>query len=379
MGASQATGLSPGGFTRRTPPAAGKPPSSGWLTSSDSISHGRFEPGALLDSRYRIIGLLGRGGMGEVYRADDLRLGQPVALKLLPETLRHDPVRLAQFHNEVRTARQVPTPTCVACYDIGEADGLLYLSMEYVDGEDLASSLRRIGRFPEDKAADIARQLCAGLAAAHQRGVVHRDLKPANVMLDGDGRVRVMDFGLAAVGRVEDIRAGTPAYMAPEQLLGREVTAKSDIFALGLVIYELFTGRRAFSATTVAELVSQHENLSIAAAVQPRECARPRDRAGHSALSRTRARSASRLGARGVRRASGRRSIGRRARGWRDAVAGDGRGRRRGRRLECAGRVAGVPGRARRHRRRVRAGAADQPARSDAAGIHDRGSRAEGA
>ena len=271
MGASQTTGLSPGEITRPTPPAAGKPPSSGWLTSSDSISHGRFAPGALLDGRYRIIGLLGRGGMGEVYRADDLRLGQPVALKFLPETLRHDPVRLAQFHNEVRTARQVSHPNVCRVYDIGEADGLLYLSMEYVDGEDLASSLRRIGRFPEDKAADIARQLCAGLAAAHQRGVVHRDLKPANVMLDGAGRVRVMDFGLAAVGRVEDVRAGTPAYMAPEQLLGREVTAKSDIFALGLVIYELFTGRRAFSATTVAELVSQHENLSIAAAVQPRE------------------------------------------------------------------------------------------------------------
>jgi serine/threonine-protein kinase len=136
--------------------------------------------------------------------------------------------------------------------------------MEYVDGEDLASSLRRIGRFPEDKAADIARQLCAGVAAAHQRGVVHRDLKPANVMLDGAGRVRVMDFGLAAIGGVDDIRAGTPAYMAPEQLLGREVTTRSDIFALGLVIYELFTGRRAFTAATVADLVIQHESRSIA-------------------------------------------------------------------------------------------------------------------
>src|SRR5687767_2368317 len=202
---------------------------------------GRFAPGTVLDSRYRIIGLLGRGGMGEVYRADDLRLGQPVALKLLPETLREDPVRLGQFHNEVRTARQVSHPNVCRVYDIGEAEGVLYLSMEYVDGEDLASSLRRIGRFPEDKAADIARQLCAGIAAAHQRGVIHRDLKPANVMLDGAGKVRVMDFGLAAIGTVEDIRAGTPAYMAPEQLLGREVTARSDIFALGLVLYELFT------------------------------------------------------------------------------------------------------------------------------------------
>ena len=201
--------------------------------------------------------------MGEVYRADDLRLGQQVALKLLPESLRQDPARLAQFHNEVRTARQVSHPNVCRVYDIGESEGFLYLSMEYVDGEDLASSLRRIGRFPEDKAIDIARQLCAGLAAAHQRGVVHRDLKPANVMLDGTGAVRVMDFGLAAVGQVENIRAGTPGYMAPEQLLGREVTTRSDIFALGLVIYELFTGRRAFNATTIGELVSQHETGTI--------------------------------------------------------------------------------------------------------------------
>jgi serine/threonine-protein kinase len=246
------------------PSVAAQKSDSGWLSSSDSISHGRFAPGTLLDGRYRIIGLLGKGGMGEVYRADDLRLGQPVALKFLPDALRDEPVRLAQFHNEVRTARQVSHPNVCRVYDIGEVDGVPYISMEYVDGEDLASSLRRIGRFPEDKAADIARQLCAGLAAAHQRGVIHRDLKPANVMLDGAGRVRIMDFGLAAAGRVEDIRAGTPAYMAPEQLLGREVTPRSDIFALGLVIYELFTARRAYTATSIGELVNQHESRALA-------------------------------------------------------------------------------------------------------------------
>ncbi len=262
LGSSEdATRLAPPDSATRNPSAA-RPPASGWLTSSDSISHGRFAPGTVLDGRYRIIGILGRGGMGEVYRADDLRLGQAVALKLLPADLGHDPVRLAQFHNEVRTARHVSHPNVCRMYDIGEADGLLYLSMEYVDGEDLATSLRRIGRFPEDKALDIARQLCAGLAAAHQRGVIHRDLKPANVMLDGDGRVRVMDFGLASIGRADDIRAGTPGYMAPEQLLGRDVTVRSDIFALGLVLYELFTGRRAFTATTVGDLVSQHEARS---------------------------------------------------------------------------------------------------------------------
>jgi serine/threonine-protein kinase len=264
-----------GVVSRRTPtPAPGRrggeggavaPKSdSGWLSSSDSISHGRFAPGTLLDSRYRVIGLLGKGGMGEVYRADDLRLGQPVALKFLPEGLRDEPVRLAQFHNEVRTARQVSHPNVCRVYDIGEVEGVPYISMEYVDGENLATSLRRIGRFPEDKAAEIARQLCAGLSAAHQRGVIHRDLKPANVMLDGAGRVRIMDFGLAAAGRIEDIRAGTPAYMAPEQLLGREVTQRSDVFALGLVVYELFTGRRAFTATSIGELVNQHESRSFA-------------------------------------------------------------------------------------------------------------------
>src|SRR4051794_933697 len=258
----QVTVLAPAGSSVRTPAHAERPSSSGWLTASDSINHGSFAPGAILSERYRIIGLLGRGGMGEVYRADDLRLGQPVALKFLPIDLQRDPARLAQFHNEVRIARQVSHPNVCRVYDIGEAEGLLYLSMEYVGGEDLSTSLRRIGRFPEDKATDIARQLCAGLAAAHQRGVVHRDLKPANVMLDNEGHVRVMDFGLAVVGQAGDVRAGTPAYMAPEQLLGQGVTIRSDIFALGLVLYELFTGRRAFSATTIAELQTQHQNRS---------------------------------------------------------------------------------------------------------------------
>jgi serine/threonine-protein kinase len=207
-----------------------------------------------------VIGLIGRGGMGEVYRADDLRLGQPVALKFLPDGLGRDPKRLAQFHNEVRTARQVSHPNVCRVHDIGEVGGHLYLSMEYVDGENLATSLRRIGRFPEDRALEIARQICAGVGAAHERGVLHRDLKPANIMLDATGRVRLMDFGLAAVGEVADIRTGTPAYMAPEQLQGREVTQKSDIFALGLVLFEIFTGRRVFQAQTIAELVTLHES-----------------------------------------------------------------------------------------------------------------------
>ena len=186
------------------------------MSSSEAIDHGRFAPGDLVAERYRIVGLLGRGGMGEVYRADDLRLGQPVALKFLPATLARDPMQLARFHAEVRLARQVSHPNVCRVYDIGEADGRHFLSMEYVDGEDLASLLRRIGRLPQDKAVEIARQLCAGLAAAHERGVLHRDLKPANVMLDGRGQVRITDFGLAALadddGRASATRARRPTW-----------------------------------------------------------------------------------------------------------------------------------------------------------------------
>jgi len=241
---------------------------SGWLSSTGSVDHGRFAPGTMLDNRYRVLGLLGRGGMGEVYRADDLRLGQQVALKFLPEALAVDARRLAQFHNEVRTARQVSHPNVCRVYDIGEINGQLFLTMEYVDGEDLSILLRRIGRLPEERAIEIARQICAGLAAAHERGILHRDLKPANIMLDSAGKVRIMDFSLAAVGKVEDVRAGTPAYMAPEQLSGLEVTVRSDVYALGLVLYEVFTGRRAFEAKTIADLVAQHQSGSITSPAQ---------------------------------------------------------------------------------------------------------------
>jgi serine/threonine-protein kinase len=153
--------------------------------------------GTILAGRYRIVGLLGRGGMGEVYRADDLTLGQPVALKFLPVPAASDAAALARFHNEVRTARQVSHPNVCRIHDLGDSDGEPFLTMEYVDGEDLASLLRRIGRLPADKAIESARQLCAGLAAAHDIGVLHRDLKPANVMLDGRGVVKITDFGLA--------------------------------------------------------------------------------------------------------------------------------------------------------------------------------------
>jgi serine/threonine-protein kinase len=216
----------------------------------------------MLAGRYRIVGLLGKGGMGEVYKADDLKLGQTVALKFLPEALAQDGAALARFHSEVRVARQVSHPAVCRVHDIGEVEGHHFLSMEFIDGEDLSSLLRRIGRLPVDKATEIARQMCAGLAAAHDNGVLHRDLKPANVMIDGRGKARITDFGLAVVAeslRGDEVLAGTPAYMAPEQLMGKEVTVKSDLYALGLVFYELFTGKRVFEAHTINELIKLHE------------------------------------------------------------------------------------------------------------------------
>ena len=227
-------------------------------TSFESIDDGRFLPGTILADRYRIVGLVGIGGMGEVYRADDLKLSQPVALKFLPNHLLSDGAALARFHREVRIARQVSHRNVCRVYDIGEVDGQQYISMEFIKGEELSSLLHRIGRLPADKANEIARQLCAGLAAAHDRGVLHRDLKPANVMIDSDGNVRVTDFGIAGLVeeiRDEEVRAGTPAYMSPEQLAGGELTVKSDIYSLGLVLYELFTGRKAFDAPTLVQLL----------------------------------------------------------------------------------------------------------------------------
>ncbi len=153
-------------------------------------------------------------------------------------------------------------PNVCRVYDIGEAEGMPFISMEYVDGEDLGSLLQRIGRLPADKALQIAPKLCSGIAAAHDKGIIHRDLKPQIIMLNRRGEVVIMDFGLAAIAeelRGPDARSGTPAYMSPEQLRGEAVTARSDIYALGLIIYELFTGKRAFEAQTLAEIIRAQE------------------------------------------------------------------------------------------------------------------------
>ncbi len=225
---------------------------------------GDLRPGQVIGERYRIVGLLGRGGMGLVYRADDLELGASVALKFLAVEFASDPKRLDLLRREVRLARQISHPNVCRVYDIGAAAGQSFLTMEFIDGENLASLLRRIGHLPGDKAIELAREICAGVAAAHGHDLVHCDLKPANVMIDGRGHARLTDFGLAAL--VHDPRdgpgapAGTPAYMAPEQLQGHRATKESDVYALGLVLYELFTGKPALSATTIAQLRELHSS-----------------------------------------------------------------------------------------------------------------------
>lgn len=217
--------------------------------SCDPAGSERFAPGRILAGRYRILGSLGQGGMGDVYRADDLKLGQAVALKFLARYRSAAPSWLARYRNEVRLARKVTHVNVLRVYDIGEAEGEVFISMEYVDGEDLGSLLRRVGRLTGEKAIQIARQLCAGLGAAHDRGVLHRDLKPANIMIDGQGQVRIADFGIASpVTQAESTSAliGTPAYMAPELFTGGNPSVRSDLFSLGVVLYEVLTGKPPF-------------------------------------------------------------------------------------------------------------------------------------
>jgi predicted Ser/Thr protein kinase len=236
------------------------------LAQHGPLDGANFAPGQIFARRHRIVSLLGRGAMGEVYRAEDLKLGQPVALKLVATSAARGDEHVRRSLAEVRLARVIAHPNVCRVYDIGEADGWCYISMELVDGETLASLLRRIGRLPAEKALDMARQLCAGLAAAHDCGVLHRDLKPSNIMVDGRGRIRILDFGLAVPSGEWTIgEIGTPAYMAPEQLVAGRATEQTDLYALGLVFYELYSGRRLFSVQTLEERrhISRHDTSVV--------------------------------------------------------------------------------------------------------------------
>ncbi len=205
-----------------------------------------FNSGDVFAGRYRMVSRLGRGGMGDVWRADDLVLETPVALKLIRST---GSAARAQILNEVRLARQITHPAVCRVFDVGEDSGIVFFSMEMVNGEDLATLLRRVGRLTTERVMEIARQLCSGLAAAHAQGVLHRDLKPANILIDNHGRAIITDFGIA-IQREDGLQRtliGTPGYMAPEQLTpGATLTECTDIYALGLILYELVVGQHPF-------------------------------------------------------------------------------------------------------------------------------------
>ena len=226
-------------------------------TGVEVVDAQRFKPGTLVLERYRIVAKLGQGGMGEVYRADDLILEQPVALKFLSQGGEALGPRLEQLRAEVRLARQISHPNICGVYDIGEAEKTPFISMEFIDGEDLQALLEDTGGVTVEQGLDLAKQMAAGIHAAHQKGIIHRDLKPANIMVDSQGQVRITDFGLAqltADGGAGPL-AGTPAYMAPEQLRGEELSVQSDLYALGLILYELFAGQPAHEVSSLKQLM----------------------------------------------------------------------------------------------------------------------------
>jgi serine/threonine-protein kinase len=223
-----------------------------------------LSPGQLFDGRYEIQGPLGRGGMGMVYRARDKTLDETVAIKVLRPDFAQDPTMAARFRSEIKLARKVRHRNVCAIHDYGEEKGLLYISMELVEGVDLKRVLRERGALPFEEAFDVSIQVAEGLQAVHDAGIIHRDLKTPNIMVDPQKKARLMDFGIAkrqegggastATGQV----LGTPEYMSPEQARGQRVDFRSDVYALGVVIYEIFTGNVPFRGETPISTILKH-------------------------------------------------------------------------------------------------------------------------
>lgn len=210
-----------------------------------------------LAERYEILDELGSGGMGRVYRARDRETGEVVALKVLRPEVAAEPSMAERFKNELRLARRITHKNVCRIYDFNRVGSTACISMEYVDGETLRARLDRGGALPAARVTSLARQICAGLAEAHAQGVIHRDLKPENIMVTASGLVKLMDFGIArslSANVTTQTLIGTPSYMAPEQAQGRGVDARSDIYALGLILYECLSGRRAFTGATPVEV-----------------------------------------------------------------------------------------------------------------------------
>ena len=221
-------------------------------------------------SHYHITAAIGAGGMGEVYRATDTKLGREVALKVLPAEMARDPQRLMRFQREARAVAALNHPHIVTIFSVEQADDVHFLTMEFVAGQPLDRLIPE-GGLPVERILEIGTALAGALAAAHEKGIVHRDLKPANVMVTNDGRVKVLDFGLAKDTRPPEsgdatqsrglqteagVVMGTPAYMSPEQVAGEVVDHRTDIFSLGIVLYEMACGQRPFKGRSSAELVT---------------------------------------------------------------------------------------------------------------------------
>jgi serine/threonine protein kinase len=227
---------------------------------------GRFAadlpPGTVLAGRFRLEQLLGIGGMGVVYRATDIQLGVPVAIKLLRTEMADRPGAFERFRQELLLSRQVSSPHVVRIHDIAQHQDRWLISMDLVEGEPLDKLLDREGRLPVEKALAVARQVALGLSAAHARDVIHRDLKPSNVLIDAEGRAYISDFGIArSLGSrgltVTGTVVGTPDYLSPEQARAEPVDARSDLYALGLLLYEMLTGEPAYAGTTQSESIAQ--------------------------------------------------------------------------------------------------------------------------
>ena len=230
---------------------------------------GALTPGSVLGGRYEILELLGEGGMGAVYKAKDTAVDRLIALKLIRPDLAGNPAILQRFKQELVLARQVTHRNVIRIYDLGEADGLKFITMEYVEGQDLRSLLRKQGKFPVAEAVSIAEQVLAGLQAAHAEGVIHRDLKPGNIMRDPQGRIVVMDFGLARTQGGDGLTqtgmmVGTMEYMSPEQAQAQQVDVRSDLYTVGLIVYELLSGNTPFKAeSALASLLKRAQERAV--------------------------------------------------------------------------------------------------------------------